>query len=122
VHSCEAEQAVPQPPQFAGSRLTSTQAWLQLVMHAVPQTPASHVGRTNAPVAAHAVQLAPHWLTASLGTQSPPQLLKPALQVNVQLVPLHAGVELAGPLALQGVHDVPQVLTSKFETQALPQR
>lgn len=54
---------VPHAPQFAGSRCTSTQAALQLVMHEVPQVPAEQSGRSKVPDAAHWVHEAPHALT-----------------------------------------------------------
>ena len=110
---------VPQPPQFAGSRETSTHAELQLVMHAVPQLPVEQIGRSNVPVAVHAVQADPQALAKSGGTHSPLHALKPPPHTKLQLVPLHERVELAGPFA-QGVHELPHVSTSVFDTQALP--
>jgi hypothetical protein len=62
VQSCPPPQAVPQAPQFAGSRFTSTQAALQLVMHAVPQLPVLQMGRSKVPDAVHAEHEAPHAL------------------------------------------------------------
>jgi len=56
-------QVVPHAPQLAGSRCTSTQAALQLVMQAVPHEPAEQIGRSKLPVAVHWVQAAPHALT-----------------------------------------------------------
>ncbi len=84
-HSLEVQvwpppQMVPHPPQFAGSRVTSTQAALQLVMHAVPQLPVEQIGRSKLPVEVHAVQLLPQALAKSGGTHSPLHALKPPPQ------------------------------------------
>ena len=49
------EQVRPQDPQFVGSRFTSTQAALQLVMQAVPQLPVEQMGRSKVPVEGQAV-------------------------------------------------------------------
>ena len=62
VQSCPPPQATPHEPQFALSRFTSTQAALQLVMQAVPQVPLEQIGRSNEPVAGHAVHEAPQAL------------------------------------------------------------
>jgi hypothetical protein len=62
VQICPPPQVTPQVPQFAGSRLTSTQAALQLVMHAVAQLPVAQMGRSNVPVEVHAVHALPHAL------------------------------------------------------------
>lgn len=125
-HSLEVQTWPPlqtwlQPPQFAGSRVTSTQAALQLVMHAVPHEPPEQIGRSKVPVEVHAEQLVPQALAKSGGTHSPLQALKPPPHEKPQVVPLQVRVEFAGPLG-HAVHRLPQVFTSLFDTQALPQR
>ena len=110
---------VPQLPQFAGSRVTSTQAELQLVMHAVPQLPDAQRPRSNVPVAVQLVQVDPQALAKSGGTHSPLQKLAPAAQVKPQLVPLQFGVEPAGPVG-HAVHELPQLFTSVFDRHWLP--
>ena len=114
-----AVQVVPQLPQFAGSRVTSTQAALQLVMHAVPQLPDAQMPRSNVPVGAQLAQVAPQALAKSGGTHSPLQKLAPAAQVKPQLVPLQFGVEPAGPVG-HAVHELPQLFTSVFDRHWLP--
>ena len=80
VQVCPPEQVTPHVPQFAGSRVTSTQAALQLVMHAVPHEPLEQIGRSKVPVAVHAVHALPQALAESGGTHSPAQALKPPPQ------------------------------------------
>ncbi len=104
---------------MAGSRVTSTQAELQLVMHAVPHAPPEQIGRSKVPVAVHAEQAEPQALAKSGGTHSLPHALKPPPQLKPQLVPLQVRVELAGPFG-HGLHELPQASTSLFATQALP--
>ena len=62
VQVCPPEQVTPQVPQFAESRVTSTQAALQLVMQAVPHEPLEQTGRSSVPVAVHALQALPQAL------------------------------------------------------------
>lgn len=112
-------QVVPQLPQFAGSRVTSTQAELQLVMHAVPQVAAAQVPRSNVPEPAQFAQVEPHALEKSGGTHSPLQKLAPAPQVKPQVVPLQFGVEPAGPVG-HAVHELPQLFKSVFDRHWLP--
>ncbi len=125
-HSPEAQlwpppQIVPQVPQFAGSRLTSTHAALQLVMHAVAQVPAVQTGRSSVPIAVHTLHAVPQALAKSTGTHSPLQERVPVPQLKPQLVPLQVAVELTGPVG-HGVHELPQLFKSVFERHWLPQR
>jgi hypothetical protein len=61
----------------------------------------------------------PHELTDMFDTQAPPQLWKPALHMNPQLVPSHVAVAFDG--GTHGVHDAPHVITLVLIAQLAPQ-
>lgn len=65
-------------------------------------------------------QIPPHASVADLHRASPGQYTSGAGQTGTQLVPLHPAWPPIG--AWQGVHDIPQVATSRLDTQASPQR
>jgi hypothetical protein len=81
LHSWPPPHVALQAPQLAGSVRTSTHAMLQLVMQAVPQTPAVQVGFSLALPPAQTAHAPPQAPVKSAGTHELPQALKPVLQV-----------------------------------------
>lgn len=109
-----APHETPHAPQWAGSRWRSTQAALQVSIHAVPHVPLVHVARSNTLPAGQVVQPAPHAAATPSPTQlpvAPPQRVFPAAQVVLHEVPSHVGTEPGTPSA-QRVHVAPQAFTS----------